>query len=649
MTPAEALRKSQVILRSMEIEPGEVSTENFLAYAELCSDIVLNKWHRRRREECPWLKDWAATWRQMHDEFDVLVRRDPMILYTPKNKAAEEFHRSQAFIRFFRAGNRTSKTQSGYAEHYFLVTGQNPYRPTPAPPNTSFILAGLPFKDYAPKTFEKKMLTGEDYNPLSPMFPEDGKWFRHYDPRKHVLTIACQECAEAGKAQSCPGSHPRSQINLVSSEQGVSVLEAFAASFAHIDEHVPEDYYKAAKQRIASIPGSYLIVTATPLHGPDTWEERHLTDVANGPPEENRYDPEDAKSPPLVSVHQISQYEAGITPHHKIQAMMRDYDEFEIQARIYGKPMALAKRPVFDRKALAEQVLKTPTLGTLSFKWESDPDSKGSFTERVMESTSLDLAFNERVASNATFTGLRVWEKPEPGAEYLIGVDVAAGLQAPDLKGRVNDASCATVVQVVPDYNTMTFSLKVVAQFWGWVNPLDYALDVFKVGCWYNWALVAIELTGGHGRGTMLRLRELAYQNIFRDMSKPEIADIGQDARLGVETNQSTKPFMVSAMQALVKDRRITIPCSATINEMNAFEQETTGPGGVALMTPRYRGAGGHKDDRVMSLCIIAGVATQLAHGIYDFSDKDVRIMGKSEEAEPKASYVDQDRYESME
>src|SRR5690606_19565009 len=138
-------------------------------------------------------------WRELHDNFEDIVRADPGIQYIPRNHAALSFHKSNAFIRYFRAGNRTSKTQSGYLEHYLVVTGNERFRKIPKGPHDTFIVAGLPFTSYASGVFEKKFITGEQNNPLSPLFPEGGKWFYHYDPRTYLLTLACKDCADKGK------------------------------------------------------------------------------------------------------------------------------------------------------------------------------------------------------------------------------------------------------------------------------------------------------------------------------------------------------------------------------------------------------------------------------------------------------------------
>lgn len=538
------------------------------------------------------------------------------MLYMPKNRASRAFHSSNAFIRYYRAGNRTSKTQSGYTEHYWVLTGQHPYRDFPPPPNSTFILPGLTFSQYEGKVFEKKMFNGEEDNPLSPMFPEDGKWFNHYNGKTHTLTIACRECAEAGKAQSCPSYHMKSQLTLLSPEHGVRSLEAFVARLAHIDEHVEFEYFNAIKQRLASADKSALIITATPLHGPESWENRVLVkEFVEGPADLNK----DEHGTPIVELFEIDQFDAGIVPHWKIRRDMRGYDEFEIQARVYGKPASLAKNPVFDRKKLGEWSKRCTRPKLYTLQVDKALEEMGPGDVRLNEEQPVD---------SRSFTGLRLWEAPVPNATYVIAVDAAGGL-APGTYHRAGDASCASVLKVERRGNK--FGATLVAQFWGWMNPYDYGEEVLKVAMHYNEALVVVELTGGHGRGVVDRLKKLYYWNIYRDQKVDDITG-NVDPRLGIDTNQSSKPTMVAALQYLVKEELVAIPCADTIREMVAFEQEMETGSGSRLMTPRYRGVG-EKDDRVMSMCIGAFILVSRPD-LYDFASETATIKPGVTQAE---------------
>jgi hypothetical protein len=249
---------------------------SFPEYAKNVGAVV-REMPQRIRDQIPNLKEWAVAWKKLYDDFDAIVAKDPMLLYRPANKVALEVHESQSFIRYFRSGNRCGKTTSGYAEHYFITTGQNKWRKFPDPRTSKIctFLIGLAYTKYAPGVFEAKMIKGEPGNSLSPMFPPGGKWFNGYNEKTKTLFIACPECAEAGKAGSCKHSN-RAEIRLFSDEGGWEVLQGSQFNLGHFDEHIPEGFYNEAKMRLSVIPGTSLIVTGTPLHGTEAWEQTKL-------------------------------------------------------------------------------------------------------------------------------------------------------------------------------------------------------------------------------------------------------------------------------------------------------------------------------------------------------------------------------------
>lgn len=604
MNTATAIRHANQVLKLAGVQEVPDSL-GFLEFSYLAAEAGKQLSTSQRAALRFDFKDWAIALRKLHDDFEVIVAADPMIQYRPANRAAKEFHSSNAYVRYFRAGNRTSKTQSGYAEHYLVTTGQHQWRSFKPPPAASFIV-GVDYQHYAPKVFETKFITGEPDNPLSPMFPESGKWLHHYDSRARVITVACRNCAEIGKAVTCP--HPKSTITLFSDAGDYKALMGGQYILGHFDEHIDELYFSEAQQRTKTVTGGCLIVTGTPLYGPNAWEQRLLDEVFVSGPPKNLIDPQNPKSAPFVSVHTIDQFEAGLVPHHIIRGDLERFDEYEIESRIYGRPSTMAKNPVFNRKKLAAMAKVKPERGQLHLL-SSGPKELA----KEPASWTVNSKFN---FSKATDGELRVWQPPETGAVYVIAVDTAAGLIE-------RDASCASVLRVGRRGPNPTADL--VAQWHGWANPFDYATEVFKLALHYNSAKVVVELTGGFGNSVMLKLKkELHYWNLYRETNDPSVVNFNLDARVGVDTNAYTKPRMIAALQYFIKEDLINIPCEATLLEMSAFEQELTGSGGAALSTPRYRGTKGWHDDRVMSLAIGAWVISahpNLLHQV-DYSSK---------------------------
>jgi phage terminase large subunit-like protein len=430
------------------------------------------------------------------------------------------------------------------------------------------------------------MVTGETNNYLSPMFPVGGKWFNHYDERRHILTIACVDCAQAGKAGTC--AHSKSTIALFSSELGREVLQGAVYTLVHFDEDCPEEFYAEARQRTQTAKYGCLILTGTPLSGQLAWEQtRVAAKVLSSDNTRENGDPE-------VSLHTVNVFDAGLVPHERVRNEIKHLDKFEVDARIYGKPVNIADNPVFDRQVLEELIEKCvsrPIRGNVIPKAE-----KGVVPAYHTLSEKSVMEFFDSGSGP-----LRVWKRPEPGEVYVAGVDTAAGLTN-------GDWSCASIVRVFESGGTLAFEL--VAQYHAKINPTDYADALLPLLIWYNSALCAVELTGGLGRAVVTRLKnEHAYWNMYREQIDPTLIEMRLESRIGVETSSSSKPFMVAALQKFIKDRHTVIPCSDTILELSAFEQETRSKAGTALVSPKYRGAKSSPDDRVMSLAIIAGVA----------------------------------------
>lgn len=612
MNEAEVLAYARCILREAKVHDAEdLEARDFREFAHTAAQAARSL---KQPEKFGDLRLWAKDLRRLVDTYDIALQRDPMLQYRPKHKVALEFHSSIASVRWFESGNRCSKTQSGYAEDYFVATGQHRWRSMPR--GNVFIVA-LTYSQYAPNVFEKKMLQGETDNILSPMFPEGGKWLHHYDARRHMLVIACPECAHAGRAQQC--NHEMTSITLFSGEGSWEVIQGAQYRLGHFDEHVPEGFYDEAQQRLAAVQHSGLIVTGTPLFGLDTWEQKRLGHLIKRPAL-NHTNALDPTSPPIVTRHHIDQFAAGIVPHEKIRELMAGMDEFAIKARVYGLPSPDAKNPVFDRYLLAAMMKKAtaPKLCTLATKGAMPLDE-------VKDQSEIELHYAE---GGEDWTGLRIWEPPLPNGQYIVGVDTAKGLTR-------GDASCATVLKMTQHGGRLRLS--VVAQFHGWLNIFDYAEEVFKLAVLYNSATVVVELTGGFGEGVVLKLKELCYWNLYRDAASPAHAEFSQDARFGVDTNASTKPFMVAALQQFVKDGLMDIPDKDTLEEMLAFTQENTGKGGMVFVTPRYRGGGGARDDRVLSLCIGCSVAVTTM--VFDYTRAPVLESSQPMTPEWKAIY----------
>ena len=552
--------------------------QNFLRYTAFVADLLR---HTRTAEQLQAESEFIVGLKRLNDDFEVRRAYDPGILYAPMNPKAAAFHSSTAFIRFFKAGNRTSKTTSGYIEDYLVATGQPRYRKFPAQMNSVFIV-GLEYSKYAPLVFEPKMLTGEQDNILSPLFPEQGKWFYHYDQKTRQITLRCQECAETREPGICAGHHKKGYITLFSDEGGSDVIEGFTGQHGHIDEMVAESFFGASKTRLMATRDGTMAITCTPRYGPLAWQKLQVEDIANGPADKNVFYSEYYGQMTQAEMFYCSMWEANVMPKAKVAAYAGGLKEWERLARVEGKDMPAAENPVFDLGIIYEDKQKTKA-----------PEHVELLPKEGVELPYLSDPSDVVVVDNANSdSGWSIWERPVKGALYVMGIDTAAGLA----KG---DYSCTQILRAVMDARG-ELSGRQVAKFHKRLPTGDYADQVKLGGTWYNGALAVVETTG-IGRAVLERLkRQIYYANLFRDMAAPSIAVGDVDSRLGMDTNYATKPAMVGVTQQAHEKRKLYIADSYTLDEMASFEQERTQLG----IQTRYRGAHGTKDDAVMAIIL---------------------------------------------
>jgi hypothetical protein len=169
--------------------------------------------------------------------------------------------------------------------------------------------------------------------------------------------------------------------------------------------------------------------------------------------------------------------------------------------------------------------------------------------------------------------GLTVYELPVKGRQYLIGADVAKGLE----HGDADDA-------VVIDEQTW---VEVAALNGRW-EPDIFAKYLIALSAAYNEAIVAPE-QNNHGHAVLATFRLEGFTHVLNG-----------EYGLGWQTNLKTKPQMIDVLAEALRDGLITVRTSATLAEMQIYRRE---PNGDTSAPP------GFFDDRVMSWAIVLSVA----------------------------------------
>lgn len=176
---------------------------------------------------------------------------------------------------------------------------------------------------------------------------------------------------------------------------------------------------------------------------------------------------------------------------------------------------------------------------------------------------------------------LHIYKYPEKGRVYVIGADVGSGVTV----NRVGDGSSADVLDA--ETGEQVAHLYVVAE------PTLYAADLLQLGRFYHDAMIAPEVTGGHGLSVVNWLRDNGYTNLYLRRVFDKISQ-QHVHRLGWDTTKSTRPFMINHLRAAWRNGEVVVNEESTIREMLTFVKNGD----------KFEAAPGAKDDRVMSLAI---------------------------------------------
>lgn len=174
---------------------------------------------------------------------------------------------------------------------------------------------------------------------------------------------------------------------------------------------------------------------------------------------------------------------------------------------------------------------------------------------------------------------LLIWAHPVEGMDYVIGADVAEGLEH-------GDYSSADVL----DETGMQ-----VAQVHGHLDVDVFGRVLNWLGRYYNKAFLGVE-RNNHGHAVLMRLKDLGYPRLFVE-ERIEGRQEEQTAteKVGWHTNQITKPFIIDNLAVLIRDGESGIRSALTVQECNNYVVDERG---------RYGAQKGANDDRVMSYAI---------------------------------------------
>jgi hypothetical protein len=190
-----------------------------------------------------------------------------------------------------------------------------------------------------------------------------------------------------------------------------------------------------------------------------------------------------------------------------------------------------------------------------------------------------ELEIGEEALYPETENRFHLWEKPQSGERYCVGVDVALGQKG-------GDYSACTVMKISANAQLD----EQVAQWHGYMDPHNIADIVLALGWYFNEALIAVEVNS-FGMATNTRLmREYEYENIYRFKRMDRLKNFMTDI-VGWWTDYKSKRNLISFGSKMMLDDQVIIRDKYLIDELRDFTEDGA------------EGEGSH-DDLVISFLI---------------------------------------------
>jgi hypothetical protein len=156
---------------------------------------------------------------------------------------------------------------------------------------------------------------------------------------------------------------------------------------------------------------------------------------------------------------------------------------------------------------------------------------------------------------------LTVYKVPEPGRKYVIGADVAEGLET-------GDWSNAPVLDVE--------TLEEVAVFHGHLDPDHFGHVLVDLAEIYNRALINPEINN-MGHTTLQAIKSRGYLKVYMRSVFDQLEESKETLQMGWRTTRSNKQTMLSRLVAKYRDNETRINSVATLHEMMNCNREPDG------------------------------------------------------------------------
>ena len=178
---------------------------------------------------------------------------------------------------------------------------------------------------------------------------------------------------------------------------------------------------------------------------------------------------------------------------------------------------------------------------------------QGQYNQRKGKKTVTDLSTVPTELKLYTKNYFKIWELPQRGMKYYIGVDASEGVGEDYSVIDVYDSDAMQVAQ----FRTNK------------IQPYEIANILNIIGRWYNKALLVVEKASG-GHIILDRMRNThKYQNIYKHTDYD--AKGKKVKRIGWVTSNKTKPILIQDFVETWENDEMCINSQDTLNEMKTY------------------------------------------------------------------------------
>lgn len=228
----------------------------------------------------------------------------------------------------------------------------------------------------------------------------------------------------------------------------------------------------------------------------------------------------------------------------------------------------------------------------------------------------------------------KIWENPQPGDEYYIGVDAARGMDVDRPEAPPGDFSAIVIFNGSTGHQAARFADR--------THPRITANEVDKAGRFYqtpeiasdHFALLNVELTGNLGRELQRELRDVYFyprHRFARWMGRNDRVTTRPGLGIGWDTTTATRDMMFSAFRNGLHDEICFIHDEQTMEQCHEATMEDSG----------WEVTRGHDDNLVASMLSWITVRQNPPRRIHDAGKRPYETYGRADPTPDRLPYLD--------